>query len=157
MPNDTSYCDKMQLLLDVNCLECSYMWNNGSTQPQQTIDKAGTYSVVVSTICGSKTDSIVVKKVDCESMLDVPTAFSPNDDNLNDILFAVGKNIENIQFRIFNRWGQMIFESTDLKNGWDGKQNGKALDEGVYMFYISAKSTKDGHVLSQSGNITLIR
>jgi len=156
-PNDTTFCDSLSLLIDVNCAGCSYLWNDASTIPQQTLTNAGMYSVTVTNICGSKTDTVIIKKVDCQSMLDVPTAFSPNDDNLNDVLFAVGKNIENVSFRIFNRWGQLVFESTDLKKGWDGTQNGKPVDDGVYMFSITATATNDGHVITQSGNITLIR
>jgi len=157
LPKDSIFCDSLNLPIDVSCQNCSYLWNDASTIPEQTLTKAGIYSVTVSNICGSKADTIQITKVDCQSFLDVPTAFSPNNDNLNDILFAVGKSIENFQFQIFNRWGQMIFESTDLKMGWDGKQNGKSVEEGVYMFHVTAKSVNDGHILSQSGTITLIR
>jgi gliding motility-associated-like protein len=95
--------------------------------------------------------------VDCASFLDVPSAFSPNNDNINDVLYAVGKSIENLSFKIFNRWGQIVFQSNNLSNGWDGKINGKDAEEGVYIYSIMASSLSDGHVLSQTGNITIIR
>jgi gliding motility-associated-like protein len=157
LPNDSSYCDSIQIPLDVSCNACLYSWNDGFTLPHYVISKAGTYIVTVSNSCGTKSDSIIVHKIDCESMLDVPSAFSPNNDNINDVLYAVGKSIEHVSFKIFNRWGQLVFESNSMSNGWDGKQNGKAAEEGVYVYYISATSIKDGHTLTQTGTITLIR
>jgi len=157
LPKDSTFCDTLHFPIDVSCQSCSYVWNDESTLPVQIITKAGLYSVTVSNICGSNADTIQISKTDCQSFLEIPTAFSPNDDNLNDILFAVGKSIENFKLQIFNRWGQMVFESNDLKNGWDGKQNGQQADEGVFMFQVTAKSINDGHIIQQNGTITLVR
>lgn len=157
LPNDTSYCDSIQITIDITTNNCSYLWNDLSTNPQQTILKDGIYIVSVTNICGTKTDTLVVNKFDCLSYLEVPSAFSPNDDNLNDIIYALGRNVSNIQFKIFNRWGQLMFESNDLKKGWDGNLNGKKAEESVYVYYITGTSTTDNQTLISKGSITLIR
>ena len=157
LPNDTSYCDSIQLQLDITTNNCTYLWNDSSTNPQQTISKDGIYIVSVTNMCGTKTDTLVVNKFDCLSYLEVPSAFSPNDDNNNDIIYALGRNVSNIEFKIFNRWGQLMFESNDFKKGWDGNFNGKKAEESVYVFYISGTSTTDGHSIIEKGTITLIR
>jgi gliding motility-associated-like protein len=100
---------------------------------------------------------MLVEVEDCTSYLDVPSAFSPNGDGNNDILFAVGVNVDQVRFIIFNRWGQKVFESNSLEDGWDGRLHGKSLEPGVFVYSVTARSTIDGHGLQKQGNISLIK
>ncbi len=86
----------------------------------------------------------------------VPSAFSPNGDGNNDVLYVRGYGITSMNFKIFNRYGQKIFESSNQEYGWDGTVNGKPEDPGVFVWMLDAR-TADGkrHVLK--GNVTLIR
>ncbi len=93
--------------------------------------------------------------------LDLPTAFSPNFDGVNDILSAkaLGVNLHNVVnsfvLKIFNRWGKLIFETTDIDAGWDGTYNAKEQPVGTYVFYLEA-TTPDESVFKK-GNISLLR
>ena len=85
----------------------------------------------------------------------VPNAFTPNNDGKNDIVKVFGNYINNIDFRIFNQWGQLIFQTTDPTQGWDGKHKGKLQPVGVYA-YILKVVRQDGTVVNKKGSINLI-
>ena len=70
----------------------------------------------------------------------LPNAFTPNGDGINDVLLVQGKGIKLIKtFRIYNRWGELVFETTDLTEAWDGMHKGKLQDVGTFVYYITAK------------------
>ncbi|MGA2823413.1 MAG: gliding motility-associated C-terminal domain-containing protein, partial [Bacteroidales bacterium] len=89
----------------------------------------------------------------------IPNAFTPNGDGVNDQFRIYGTPIENItkyNFQIFNRWGQKIFETTNIEDAWDGKLNGQYCPAGVYvweLFYEDSKKTK----ITNRGTVMLIR
>jgi len=89
------------------------------------------------------------------SVAGVPTAFSPNGDNVNDVLFILG-SIQNIDFEVFNRWGQTVFHTTDRNIGWDGTFNGKPLNPGVFAYHLTGRMA-NGDEVDAKGNITLVR
>ncbi len=86
----------------------------------------------------------------------VPDAFSPNGDGVNDILYARAGGYKEMQFRVFNRFGQMVFETTDSKVGWDGRINGKDAPQGVYVYYVTSL-TVDNVPIYKQGDVTLVR
>jgi len=91
-----------------------------------------------------------------EATFFVPTAFTPNGDGLNDTFFVRGISVENIHVRIYNRWGQLIFETTDLYKGWDGSYKGKACPIGAYSCLVTGKR-KGGKFINTSFTISLLR
>jgi len=87
----------------------------------------------------------------------IPTAFSPNGDQNNDMFWLHGlEPSQTFVFRVFNRWGQLVFETTSMANGWDGNTNGKPNPSDVYAYMIEV-TNPDGTTESKSGNITLMR
>jgi gliding motility-associated-like protein len=87
----------------------------------------------------------------------VPTAFSPNGDNLNDILYVEGRaNISLMTLRIFNRWGELVFETNDPQQGWDGTYRQSAQDMDAFAYTLVAQLVSGRQVTAQ-GNITLVR
>lgn len=87
----------------------------------------------------------------------IPTAFSPNGDQNNDMFWLHGlEPQQTFEFRVFNRWGQIVFETTTMSNGWDGTTNGKPNPSDVYAYMIVV-TNPDGTSESKSGNITLMR
>ncbi|MFK7771898.1 MAG: gliding motility-associated C-terminal domain-containing protein [Saprospiraceae bacterium] len=86
----------------------------------------------------------------------VPKGFTPNDDGLNDQLFVRGNYIEEVHFVIFNRWGEKVFETKDLSEGWDGRVNGKIVPPDVFGYYVELKCF-GGEEFILKGNVTLIR
>ncbi len=100
---------------------------------------------------------VLVKRIPCsnESVF-VPDAFSPNDDGLNDLLLLRAPDITELNFRIYDRWGQLVFETNDPRKGWDGSFAGKMLGNGVFGYAANGKCA-DGNPFEIKGNITLIR
>jgi len=86
----------------------------------------------------------------------VPNAFTPNADNLNEQLYVRGRFITDLYFVIYSRWGEVMFETTLLNQGWDGTYKGKAVDPFVYVYYLEAVC-EDGQTYFEKGNITVIR
>lgn len=102
-------------------------------------------------------DSMFVTVVPFTQLL-LPTGFSPNGDGVNDV-FRVARylNIKELKwFRVFNRWGQMIFETNNIETGWDGKFNDELQPLSTYVWTIRG-ITKDGEEINESGNVTLVK
>jgi gliding motility-associated-like protein len=85
----------------------------------------------------------------------IPSAFTPNSDGLNDLFGAVGEGVEDYHLTIYNRWGNKIFESTDMNNKWDGTFKGERVELGVYTYSLSAKGIKKQQMY-KSGSVTVV-
>jgi gliding motility-associated-like protein len=90
------------------------------------------------------------------ALLDVVNAFSPNSDGVNDRAVVIGYGIEKMTFRIYNRWGQLVYESNDPDQGWNGKYKGKDQPMDAYGYTLEA-TMFDGTRVQKSGSITLVR
>jgi gliding motility-associated-like protein len=136
----------------------------GLTNPtmQQTTAEVTTttlYTLNVSDGICTKSDTVLIKVYEfiCdEPYIYIPNAFTPNGDQENDVLYVRGPLIEGMIFRVFDRWGEMVFETEDRLIGWDGTFRGKALDPDVYDYYLKAICI-DGQESIIKGNITLMR
>ena len=118
-----------------------------------------TYTVTISDGICTKDASITLKSYQftCEEpFVYVPNAFTPNNDNQNDKLFIRSTILEQATLRIFNRWGEMVFETNDISIGWDGTWRGELLPPDVYDYYLQGICI-DGKEYIKQGNITLIR
>lgn len=136
---------------------------------QYTFKESGTFLVILKaklTDIAMELDSAVIKVTISESRLVMPNAFSPNDDLKNDIYGAKGvcdpnstehyRSIVEFHGYIFNRWGQKLFEWTDVSKGWDGKHNGTPVKEGVYFVRVIAKGA-DGREYNIRRDVNLLR
>jgi gliding motility-associated-like protein len=104
----------------------------------------------------SSTDSVTINLLD-EIQLWVPNIFSPNGDGVNDILMVHGSiQLKSMIFMVYNRWGEKVFETTDLYEGWDGTQNGKVLTTGVFAYVVRGVTYLSDEVIL-SGDVTLMR
>ncbi len=106
--------------------------------------------------CFTLKDSIYIDVFDGFSV-ELPTAFSPNGDGNNDIIFLKGWGIKTLlTFQIYNRWGELVFETTDLTMGWDGTYKGQPQVMDTYIYIAKALGYND-QVIEKKGNITLLR
>ncbi|MBK7666805.1 MAG: gliding motility-associated C-terminal domain-containing protein [Sphingobacteriaceae bacterium] len=137
----------------------------GSTAPvnsytvNATPPHTTTYTVVIQR--GPCTDTTLVRvEVIEDGCFDtdvfVPNTFTPNGDGVNDIMYARGHKLTTIYFAIYNRWGEMVFETSDIKTGWDGNYKGRPADVGVFGYYVKYTCIS-GQENFKKGNITLIR
>ncbi len=144
----------------------SYQWTpeTGLNAPtnQQTdavIDMDIIYTLTVSDGICSRDDTVEIKIYEniCEGQtVFLPNAFSPNGDMNNDVLYVRGIDIEKMIFRVFDRWGEMVFESTDIDIGWDGTFRGVQLQPDVYDYYLDVTCVGGLNSIVK-GNVTLMR
>ena len=138
---DTVLQEGTEMVLDAtHSAAASYVWQDGSVEPTFTVTEQGNYYVDVTTECGTRSDSIYVRYGNfyCDAM--VPTAFSPNGDQLNDTFKPyIDCEIQSYKLMIYTRWGEMIFMSTDREDSWDGTIDGKPAEVGTYVYLLVYK------------------
>jgi gliding motility-associated-like protein len=138
----------------------SYLWQDGSTGRYFMTNGEGVYRVTVTdSVDCTASDSVQVKV--CDSRIYVPDAFTPNGDGLNDEFRAVTdqEGITGFSMVVYNRWGQLIFESSDVSHGWNGMAGGKYTEPGAYAWKIVYQVTSQGNSESTTlhGTVLLIR
>ncbi|MBC7390587.1 MAG: gliding motility-associated C-terminal domain-containing protein, partial [Opitutaceae bacterium] len=90
-----------------------------------------------------------------ETFVKMPTAFTPNGDGSNDFLVVKGWGIkELLSFQVFNRWGEMVYDSQNLEEGWDGKFKGISQNSDVYVFKVKVKNWREEELYSE-GQVNL--
>lgn len=144
----------------------SYSWTptNGLTNPnaQNTnafIEESTIYTLSVTDGICTKSDTTFVKTftfICGEPFIFIPNAFSPNNDQENDVLYVRGALIKEMVFRVYDRLGEMVFESFDRSQGWDGTFRGKLLDPDTYDYYLKVTCVDDVESIIK-GNVTLLQ
>ncbi len=133
----------------LSCITCQY--------PAATPQLATKYYVTVTDNNGcTSLDSVTITiDIQCGDIF-VPNVFSPNEDEQNDILFVYSNCIKTILFKIYDRWGEKVFETNDITVGWNGKYKGKTMNTDVFIYFIEA-SLINGDEVSKKGNVSLVR
>jgi gliding motility-associated-like protein len=137
--NDTTLCKYEILELKVNSWQSQFVWDNGSTLDSRRVTKPGVYSVKVTNICGQKSDTVVVQYRDINCRFFLPTAFTPNEDGLNDRYKPITYGVDEMEYRIYNRWGEKIYEGVAGDAGWDGTYMGLPVANGTFVITVSYK------------------
>jgi len=116
-----------------------------------------TISYTVTNGCGStvKTFLVTVLQPTYDDVY-IPNAFTPNGDGNNDVFKVYGTVIQSLELKIFNQWGERIFETMDVLGSWDGRHKGKLQPVGVYVYAARIKLV-NGTVLDRKGSINLVR
>ena len=118
-----------------------------------------TSTEVFSSVNGCDSTVTVNVVFENESIFFIPNGFSPNGDGYNDYLYVMGGGMQEIVFRVFNRWGQLIYETDcccEQQCGWDGSLNGSALNNGTYVYFFKALDS-NGDKISSKGTVSLIK
>jgi gliding motility-associated-like protein len=158
LPTDTSICSYGTLQLRPASLYNTYLWNTGAIGSSVTATQPGLYwlQVTDSKACVGR-DSITINPKDCMKGFYAPSAFTPNGDNRNDVfrpmLFG---NVKKYHFTVYNRWGQIVFRSTELHKGWDGKVGGTTQRSDVFVWTCIYQFEGDSE-RTQKGTVTVIR
>lgn len=133
----------------------SYLWSTGETTPTIFVNQTGKYLVTVTKNGCEASDSILVKPGDCDVY--IPSAFTPNGDNLNETFGVIDNaNVQNFIFQVYNKYGQLIFNTTDITRKWDGTFKGKQVPNGGYVWIISYVDSR-GRKINEQGTVMLIR
>lgn len=140
----------------------NYVWSHGQSGAIITVSPTitTTYCVIVYNSSCSDTACVTVnvEPVDCSAGFFLPNAFSPNFDGENEYYQLYGKKecIESFHIRIFNRWGEKVFESHDKTFQWDGTYRGNKLNSSVLIYYYDIK-TISGKNIYRQGSLSLIK
>lgn len=135
----------------------SYLWSVGSKDPAIEVKGFGVFYLTVTDSIGCKTKTSVEVKNNCPPGVTMTNVFTPNHDGLNDIIIPQYEHIKSTYYNIRNRWGNLVFETSDVKTGWDGlMQNGQEAPAGVYYYTVECDGLFSDH-FSAHGSITLIR
>lgn len=153
---DQFLCPDVPLVLSTGLRGVDHIWQDGTTASDYLVKREGLYYVDASNICGVTRDSIKVHKGICA--LYVPNSFSPNSDKNNDLFKVRGvEQATSFSLSIYNRWGQLVFTTTDKSKGWDGKINGAACPSGNYVYIIQYRTGANAPQQAKKGVILLVR
>ena len=162
-------CDGSGLVLQPQILtgdvsNLTYLWSDGSTEPQLTVNEEGVYVVGVSNECETVVQEVRIsyEDDDINSYLYIPNAFSPNGDGNNDkfkVYPSPNVQIESFDLYVFDRWGNHLYDTHDTSEGWDGTLNSKIFNPGVYVYYIRIKVNSCGRTLDlfKKGDVTIVK
>lgn len=153
---DTFICEGQPILLRPTLNTAGeYRWQDGSNLTSYNVTDTGKYTLTVKNTCGSYSSSILISEGICQ--LYIPSAFSPNMDNLNDV-FRVKYpfSVKNFRMVIYNNYGQRVFEAADMAKGWDGSFKGEQQSVGAYVWVISLTDI-DGRNKTVKGTVMLLR
>jgi gliding motility-associated-like protein len=143
--------------INANNPKATWLWSTGATTPAVDIRHDGLYTATVTIDQCSESDQIWVKK-DC--YIDIPNAFTPDNDGVNDYFFPrqlLSNGVATFIMSVFDRWGQKVFQTKSIDGrGWDGRFNNKNQPEGVYIYDIQLQQ-QNGKAEHYTGNVTLIR
>jgi gliding motility-associated-like protein len=152
---DQRLCPGQSITLDAGQFS-SYLWNTGEVTNMLSVNSVGDYNVLVYNDLNCKAYDTIAVLEGCGDNIWLPTSFTPNSDGLNDFYLAYGVAVENFKMQVFNRWGQVVFTSNSIYDGWDGIYNGSFSSIGVYTSKIEA-TLYDGTVLTLRSRFLLSR
>ena len=154
---DSSICPGQTVVLDAGNPGYSYSWNSGETSKSITVLKTGDYSVKVTTPdhC-SASDTIRILPGVCDVFM--PNAFSPNGDGLNDG-FGILTSTALVKYSlvVYDRWGELVFTTTEKRNRWDGTFKGKPMPVGTYSWILGYQTITDNQYYTRKGTVSLVR
>ena len=157
---DTIFCSENELFTLDPGVFSSYLWQDNSTSSTYTVEAEGNYSVEVTDEYGCiGSDDVNLQEI-CPTRIYVPNAFSPNFDGTNDYFGIYGFYIKKMKLTIYDRWGGVLFESSNPDQRWDGTVKGEPVGNGVYVWQLYVEGfEEDGTEFSevQSGSVTLLR
>lgn len=158
LPADTAICSYGSLTLKPTHTYTGYLWSNNASASAITITQPGEYWLKVEDINGCKgSDTMRVSLKDCMQGFYIPTAFTPDGDGKNDVFrpLLFGR-VKKYSFTIYNRWGQVVFQTSELAKGWNGIFAGTKQDSNVFAWTCTYQ-LEGQEVKTEKGTVMLMR
>ena len=154
---DTVVCPGQTLVLDATTPGATaYVWQDGSTLPKYTVSEPGLYWVHVMVNDCMAGDTVNIEG--CPYRLTFPSAFTPNNDGINDTFKPVGVSILKFHMEIFDRWGTLVFSTDNMEEGWNGSFKNSNSPAGVFIYDVTFETVNEpGSVNKEKGTFTLVR
>ena len=155
---DTSLCIGEEYILHAKTNADTIYWQDLSTTPDYLVTGPGTYTLVAQNGCGVDTVSVKIDMRHCECELTVPNAFTPNGDGVNETFRPLHPcKMSGFIFKIFDRYGELVFQSDDFSKGWDGLFHGTKAVSGTYVWMASYINSDTNQKKYKKGFVVLIR
>jgi gliding motility-associated-like protein len=156
LASDTLICDRDNIELGIESSEYQYLWNTGQNVPRITVNSTGQYILTVTNGLCSHSDTIVIGRAFCDFW--IPNAFTPDNNNLNETFRPYGLEPLDYEMLIFDRWGNLIFRTTNFNEGWNGYINGQRAPHGLYYFLIMGRKYLDSEkIILKQESLYLVR
>jgi gliding motility-associated-like protein len=153
-----SICSYESLYVLTSKTYTSYQWSTGEKEPRLIVEQPGSYWLTVTDANGcSGTDSITIFEKNCRRGVYIPSAFTPDNNGKNDVFKPVlfGK-VKRYQFAVYNRWGAVVFQTSESQKGWDGKIGGILQSNGVFVWTCHYQF-EGAELKTEKGTVVLIR
>lgn len=137
-----------------------YLWSDGSTGQNLSVNTPGQYTLTITNESGCSATEIWEVENGCIPVLWLPNAFTPDHDEFNQTFQAIGTPVESFEMLIFNRWGEIVWESYDISVGWNGTgPNGRLVSDGVYTWKVNYSYYDNTRLITDTllGHVTVIR
>jgi gliding motility-associated-like protein len=125
-------------------------------EPIHDYSSGGSYYVLLEVTDENNCTDTITKLITVELLPVLPSGFTPNGDGENDVFIIRGGPFKSVDFKVYNNWGQLIFNTTDQNEGWDGNYKSEIAPLGVYTWTFVVEMG-NGQVIKKSGDVTLIR
>jgi gliding motility-associated-like protein len=136
-----------------------YAWSTGQISDRISVKKEGFYKVTVYDQYGCEGEAAVTIREQCPTRTYIPNAFSPNYDGTNDTFTVLGTDIVSLHLQVFDRWGTLLFESTDF-TPWDGRYRGRWVNPGVYVWVAVIEGINENaepYTERLTGSVTVVK
>lgn len=155
---DTVICPGMNFVIGPGDEFSSYLWQDFSDNPIYYVSDTGTYHVQIVDVYGCEAEASLKVGYLCENNFWMPNAFSPNADDKNERFGPVGNYFhDKYRLKIYNRWGELVFDKYDYNVFWDGKYKGQVAKPDVYIYELIYKNHIENKQILQRGKVILIR
>lgn len=144
---------------DYQWLPITGLSNPEAQTTEAVVNETTTYTVIMDNgVCqvGAQVTVTTYEFICGDEYIFVPNAFSPNGDGENDVLYVRGQNLNELELKVFDRWGELVFETTDQAVGWDGTYKGRPVDPDVFVYHLRVTCFDDQTNLIK-GNVTVLR
>lgn len=158
----TEICEGVGQRITVGVNHQEFSWENGLTGNSIVVTRGGTYNYTYIDDGGCEQSGVyLVEALEPEPLVFIPNSFTPNGDGINDLFkISLGDSeLDDYQFSVYNRWGELIFETTDSEQGWNGGASGSDyyVPTGNYVYYVKYSGICQSETIEKKGTINLIR
>ena len=158
---DTTLCRVEGVILEVETARFDQVvWSDGSSGPELLVEAPGLYWAEGRSGGCAVRDSVVFSEFErnCDCKVFLPNAFSPNDDGINDVFLPKSPcEMSEYELLIANRWGQLVFQTQDPTQGWNGKSRQQAAQAGVYVYWVRYRFSYAAEAELTKGEFVLVR
>jgi len=158
---DTTLCDTEWVRFTAGPVGFVYEWSDGTMGPEIMITDSGSYVVTATSNCNVVQDTVTVNMEQCNCEVFLPNAFSPNGDGVNDEFraYAACDRVEGFRLTVFDRWGSVVFTTTDFNQAWDGTMSNNLCITGVYIWQVAYVEAVNGRLYEKSkkGSVVLLK